>query len=66
MPWTNRGHYCAYCTSYLSSGNLSRHLERCARFDGRFYVDRAKEALELEQKHETKYTTKNVLSSSEV
>ena len=46
MPWTNRGQYCAYCTSYLSSGNLSRHLETCARFDGRFSVDRAKEALE--------------------
>ena len=66
MPWTNRGQYCAYCTSYLSSGNLSRHLETCARFDGRFSVDRAKEALELEQKHKAKYTTKYVLSRSEV
>ena len=66
MPWTNRGQYCAYCTSYLSSGNLSRHLETCARFDGRFSLDRAKEALELEQKHKAKYTTKYVLSCSEV
>ena len=66
MPWTNRGQYCAYCTSYLSSGNLSRHLEACARFDGRFSVDRAKEALELEQKHKAKYTTKYVSSRSEV
>ena len=66
MPWTIRGQYCAYCTSYLSSGNLSRHLETCARFDGRFSVDRAKEALELEQKHKAKYTTKYVLSRSEV
>ena len=66
MPWTTRGQYCAYCTSYLSSGNLSRHLETCARFDGRFSVDRAKEALELEQKHKAKYTTKYVLSRSEV
>ena len=66
MPWTNRGQYCAYCTSYLSYGNLSRHLETCARFDGRFSVDRAKEALELEQKHKAKYTTKYVLSRSEV
>ena len=66
MPWTNRGQYCTYCTSYLSSGNLSRHLETCARFDGRFSVDRAKEALELEQKHKAKYTTKYVLSRSEV
>ena len=66
MPWTNRGQYCVYCTSYLSSGNLSRHLETCARFDGRFSVDRAKEALELEQKHKAKYTTKYVLSRSEV
>ena len=66
MPWTNRGQYCAYCTSYLSSGNLSRYLEMCARFDGRFSVDRAKEALELEQKHMAKYTTKYVLSRSEV
>ena len=66
MPWTNRGQYCAYCTSYLSSGNLSRHLETCARFDGRFSVDRAKEALELEQKHKAKYTKKYVLSRSEV
>ena len=66
MPWTNCGQYCAYCTSYLSRGNLSRHLETCARFDGRFSVDRAKEALELEQKHKAKSTTKYVLSSSEV
>ena len=66
MPWTNRGQYCAYCTSYLSSGNLSRHLETCARFDGRFSVDRAKEALELKQKHKAKYPTKYVLSRSEV
>ena len=66
MPWTTRGQYCAYCTSYLSSGNLTRHLETCARFDGRFSVDRAKEALELEQKHKAKYTTKYVLSRSEV
>ena len=66
MPGTNRGQYCAYCTSYLSSGNLSRHLETCARFDGRLSVDRAKEALELEQKHKEKYTTKYVLSRSEV
>ena len=66
MPWTTRGQYCAYCTSYLSSENLSRHLETCARFDGRFSVDRAKEALELEQKHKAKYTTKYVLSRSEV
>ena len=66
MPWTTRGQYCAYCTSYLSSGNLSRHLETCAIFDGRFSVDRAKEALELEQKHKAKYTTKYVLSRSEV
>ena len=66
MPWTTRGQYCAYCKSYLSSGNLSRHLETCARFDGRFSVDRAKEALELEQKHKAKYTTKYVLSRSEV
>ena len=66
MPWTTRGQYCAYCTSYLSSGNLSRHLETCARFDGRFSVDRAKEALELEQKHKAKYTTRYVLSRSEV
>ena len=64
MPWTTRGQYCAYCTSYLSSGNLSRHLETCARFDGRFSVDGAKEA--LEQKHKAKYTTKYVLSRSEV
>ena len=66
MPWTNCGQYCTYCTSYLSSGNLSRHLETCARFDGRFSVDRAKEALELEQKHKAKYTTKYVLSRFEV
>ena len=66
MPWTNRGQYCAYCTSYLSSGNLSRHMETCARFDGRFSVDRAKEALELDQKHKANYTTKYVLSRSEV
>ena len=66
MPWTTRGQYCAYCKSYLSSGNLSRHLETCARFDGRFSVDRAKEALELEQKQKGKYTTKYVLSRSEV
>ena len=66
MPWTTRGQYCAYCKSYLSSGNLSRHLETCARFDGRFSVDRAKEALALEQKHKAKYTTKYVLSRSEV
>ena len=66
MTWTTRGQYCAYCTSYLSSGNLSRHLETCARFDGRFSVDRAKEALELEQKHKAKYTSKYVLSRSEV
>ena len=66
MPGTNRGQYCAYYTSYLSSGNLSRHLETCARFDGRFSVDRAKEALELEQKHKAKYTTKYVLSRSKV
>ena len=39
--------------------------KRCARFDGRFSVDRAKEALELEQKHKAKYTTKYVLSRSE-
>ena len=64
MPWTTRGQYCVYCKSYLSSGNLSRHLETCARFDGRFSVDRAKEA--LEQKHKAKYTTKYVLSRSEV
>ena len=51
MPWSTRGQYCAYCKSYLNSGNLSRHLETCARFDGRFSVDRAKDALELEQKH---------------
>ena len=38
----------------------------CARFDGRFSVDRAKEALELEQKHKAKYTTKYMSSSSEV
>ena len=37
-----------------------------ARFDGRFSVDRAKDALELEQKHKAKYTTKYVLSRSEV
>ena len=66
MPWTNRVQYCAYCTSYFSSRNLSRYLETCARFDGRFSVDRAKEALELEQKHKAKYTTKYVLSRSEV
>ena len=66
MPWTNRGQYCAYCTIFLSSGNLSRHLEMCARFDGRFSVDSAKEALELEQKHKAKYTTKYVLSRSEM
>ena len=66
MPWTNRGQYCAYCTSYLSSGNLSRHLETCARFDGRFSVDRAKESPELEQKHKAKYTTKYLLTCSEV
>ena len=45
---------------------MSRHLETCARFDGRFSVDRAKKALELEQKHNAKYTTKYVLSRSEV
>ena len=45
---------------------MSRHLEMCARFDGRFSVDRAKEALELEQKHKAKYTTKYVLSRSEM
>ena len=66
MPWSTRGQYCAYCKSYLNSGNLSRHLETCARFDGRFSVDRAKDALELEQKHKAKYTTKYVLSRSEV
>ena len=66
MPWTNRGQYCAYCSSYLSSGNLSRHLETCLRFDGRFSVERTKEALELEQKHKAKYTTKYVLSRSEM
>ena len=66
MPWTTCGQYCAYCTSYLSSGNLSRHLKTCARFDGRFSVDRAKEALELEQKNKAQYTTKYVLSRSEV
>ena len=66
MPWSPRGQYCAYCKSYLNSGNLSRHLETCARFDGRFSVDRAKDALELEQKHKAKYTTKYVLSRSEV
>ena len=66
MPWANSGQYCAYCTSCLSSGNLSRHLEKCVRFDGRFSVDRTKEALDLEQKHKAKYTTKYVLSRSEV
>ena len=66
MPRTTCGQYCPYCTSYLSSGNLSRHLETCARFDGRFSADRAKEAPELDQKHKAKYTTKYVLSRSEV
>ena len=66
MPWTARGQYCMYCTSYLNSGNLARHLDACARFDGRFSADMLKAALESEQKHKANYTKKYVLSGSEV
>ena len=66
MPWTARGQYCGYCTSYLSSGNLVRHLDTCARFDGRFSADMSKAAFESEQKHMANYTKKYVLSGSEV
>ena len=60
------GQYCVYCTSYLSSGNLVRHLDTCARFDGRFSADMSKVALKSEQKHKVNYTKKYVLSGSEV
>ena len=30
-------------------GNLSRHLDTCVSFEGRFSTDKAKEALVLEQ-----------------
>ena len=45
---------------------MARHLDTCARFDGRFSADMSKAALELEQKHKAKYTKKYVLSGSEV
>ena len=66
MPWTAHSQYCGYCTSYLSSGNSAKHLDTCARFDGRFFADMSKAALQSEQKHEANYTKKYVLSGSEL
>ena len=66
MSWIARGQYCMYCTSYLPSGNLSRLLDTCVRFDGRFSTGKSKESLDLEQKHKASYTKKNTLAGRKV
>ena len=63
MPWTARGQYCMYCTSCVPMGNLSRHLDTCVRFKGRFFH---RKALELEQKHTANYTKKYASAGFEV
>ena len=64
MPWTARGQFCVYCTHYLSMGNQSRHLYTC--FEGRCSMEKAKEALVLEQKNKASYFRKYALTGFEV
>ena len=66
MPWTARGQFCMYCKSYLSMGNLSRHLDVCLSFEGRLSKAKAKEALVLEQNKKASYFRKYALTYFEV